>query len=263
MFVFNTIVIATHRRSGNQWAIDALRNNSPDISDSFMSLEQIEASHDAGIPLGKFRRQLLNLEGRVLINVHDLPGGDYWTGLDERLFARTILHNSPTIYVHRDGRDVMVSLYYYMRSISETVRNQSFSRFLRGESALAGVSSGMSRPGYWAHHVRSWLKKDNLLAISYDDLEQNYEAAVRKMGDFLAVELTARLEPLTSPGPREDAPPLANMLNRFGIRRRPATQQDGPRLGRSGDWRSLFDRRDLDFFEREAGDSMRQLGYSS
>ena len=126
MFVFNTVVVAAHRRSGMRHVIDALRHNSPDICDSFMALEQTEASHGANIPLGQFRRQLLSLEGRVLISLNDLPDATYWRDLDERLFARTILRNSPAIFVHRDGRDVMVSLYYYMRSISETVRNQSF-----------------------------------------------------------------------------------------------------------------------------------------
>lgn len=260
MFVFNTVVIATHRRSGNQWAIDALRQNSPEINDSYMALEQIEASHDAAIPLGTFRRQLLNHEGKVLINVHDLPAANYWRGLDERLFVRTILRNSPTIYVHRDGRDVMVSLYYYMRSISETVRNQSFSRFLRGESVLEGVNTGMSRPGYWAHHVQSWLQKDKLLAISYDDLEENYEITVPKMADFLAVQLDHTLQPLTTPGPRDKAPVLESVMNRLGLRNR-VTQKGGPRLGLSGEWRNVFDRRDVEFFMQDAGDSMRRLGY--
>ena len=161
MFVFNTIVVATHRRSGTQWAIDALRHNSPDINDSYMTLEQIEPDHDANIPLAKFRRQLLNLNGRVLINVHDLPSGTFWQGMDERLFARTILNNSPTVFVHRDGRDVMVSLYYYMQSFSETVRNQSFSQFLRADAAGDRADTGVSRPGYWAFHSQSWLKKAN------------------------------------------------------------------------------------------------------
>lgn len=262
MSVFNAVVIATHRRSGNQWAIDALRRNSPDINDSYMGLEQIEADHDAAMPLGGFRRQLFSLEGKVLINVHDLPTAGYWTGLDERQFARAILRNSPTIYVHRDGRDVMVSLYYYMRSISETVRNQPFSRFLRGESALAGMNTGMSRPGYWAHHVQSWLQQDNLLAISYDDLEANYETALRRMADFLNVQLNPALQPLTRAGPQQKPPAFERLRNRLGIRRRGA-QTSGPRLGMSGEWRNVFDKRDEDFFMREAGDAMRQTGYLS
>ena len=78
MFFANTVVVASHRRSGMQWTIDALRNNSADINDSYMSLEQMEADHDGAIPLAKFRRQLLNMDGRVLINVHELPSAESW-----------------------------------------------------------------------------------------------------------------------------------------------------------------------------------------
>lgn len=262
MFFANTIVIASHRRSGMQWTIDALRNNSPDINDSYMSLEQIEADHDAAVPLSKFRRQLLNSDGRVLISMHDLPAADSWKGLDERLFVRAVLQHSPTIYVHRDGRDVMVSLYYYMQSFSETVRNQTFAQFLRSEAALDGEDSAYSRPGYWAYHVESWLQKDSLLAVSYGELETNYEATVRKLAAFLQVNLDDRLRPLTTPGPQNSEPMIDNVLGRLGVRRRRGAFPDQARLGKSGDWRKLFDRRDRDFFAREAGDALQRLGYA-
>ena len=252
MFVFNTVVIASHRRSGMRHVIDALRYNSPDICDSFMALEQTEASHGANIPLGQFRRQLLSLEGRVLISVNDLPDATYWRDLDERLFARTILRNSPAIFAHRDGRDVMVSLYYYMRSISETVRNQSFSQFLRGDPTLHGEETGLSRPGYWAHHARSWLGRGNRLVVSYADLETRYDETVRKMTDFLGVRANERLREINMPAPAE----RKGVLGRLGVR-----APGAPRVGRSGDWRSHFDKRDLAFFTKEAGDMMRRLGY--
>lgn len=261
MFFANTIVIASHRRSGMQWTIDALRNNSPDINDSYMSLEQMEADHDAAIPLARFRRQLFNMEGRVLINVHDLPSANSWKGLDERQFARTVLQHSPTIYAHRDGRDVMVSLYYYMQSFSETARNQSFAKFLRGDTALAGEASAFSRPGYWAFHVQSWLKKDNLLALSYTELETNYETTLRKLAAFLQVSLNDSLRPLSLPGPKDDEAILDSVLGRLGLRRRRDGYPDQARIGKSGDWRKLFDRRDREFFMKEAGETMRQLGY--
>ncbi|MDE2749054.1 MAG: sulfotransferase domain-containing protein [Chloroflexota bacterium] len=262
MFFANTVVIATHRRSGMRWTIDALRKNSPDINDSYMSLEQMEADHDGAIPLAAFRRQLLNMEGRVLINVHDLPSAEAWQGLDERLFARTVLRNSPTIYVHRDGRDVMVSMYYYMQSFSETVRNQSFARFLRGEAAPDGDGAALSRPGYWALHVESWLQTANMLALSYDDLEADYEATVRRMAAFLDVRLNDRLRPLTMPGPQDTEPMLDSMLGRLGVRRRRGSPPDQARVGKSGDWRKLFDKRDREFFMKEAGATMRRLGYA-
>ncbi|MCY4061342.1 MAG: sulfotransferase domain-containing protein [Chloroflexi bacterium] len=263
MFFANTIVIASHRRSGMQWTIDALRNNSPDINDSYMSLEQMEADHDAAVPLSKFRRQLLNMDGRVLISVHDLPAADSWQGLDQRLFVRAVLQHSPTIYVHRDGRDVMVSLYYYMQSFSETVRYQTFAQFLRSEVALNGEESALSRPGYWAHHVLSWLQKDSLLALSYSELETDFESTLRKLAAFLQVSLNDGLRPLTTPGPKNSEPILDNVLGRLGVTRRRGAAPDQARLGKSGDWRKLFDKRDRDFFAREAGEAMQQLGYAN
>ncbi len=261
MFIFNTVVVATHRRSGTHWALDALRHNSPDINDSVMALEQIEASHVAHIPLGKFRRQLLNLDGKVLLNVHDLPAGDYWQGRNERQFARTLLRHSPTIYVHRDGRDVLVSLYYYMQSFSETVRNQSFAQFLRADAAVDGGEAGMSRPGYWAHHAQAWLHKNNMLPVPYHHLERQYERTVRRMASFLGVTLRQDLQPLRLPGPPPSERPWRALLGRAGRRRRGA-KPAAPRVGRSGDWRHHFDKRDIDFFMREAGEMMRELGYA-
>lgn len=261
MFVFNTVVIATHRRSGAQWAIDALRNNSPEISDAYMTLEQIEGGQDAVVPLAEFRRQLLNLDGKALINVHHLPAVEAWSGRDEWQFARTILKNSPTIYVHRDGRDVMVSLYYYMQSFSETVRNQSFATFLRGESSMAGADGGFSRPGFWARHARSWLDKENLLAVPYSDIETRYEATVRRMADFLKVAVYPNLQPVSALGRHDGDGVIDNMLGRLGVPRRRGTGPHRQRIGKSGDWRRVFDRRDRDFFMKEAGDMMRHLGY--
>ncbi len=261
MFFANTIVVAGHRRSGMQWAIDALRYNSPDINDAYMSLEQMDAEHDAAIPLARFRRQLFNMEGRVLINVHDLPAADSWAGLDERQFARTVLQHSPAIYLHRDGRDVMVSLYYYMQSFSETARNQSFAEFLRGESAPAGDAPALSRPGYWARHVQSWLKKDSLLPIAYDSLEAEYEATLRKMAAFLGVDLRPSFRPLMRPGPPESEATLGAVLGRLRARPWRGATADQARMGKSGGWRKHFNRRDREFFMREAGDAMKRLGY--
>ena len=87
------------------------------------------------------------LDGRVLVKVHDLPVATFWKLEEERAFARSVLRESPAIYVHRDGRDVMASLYYYMQSFDEDVKKQSFSEFLRSESKLDGIDTGMSRPG--------------------------------------------------------------------------------------------------------------------
>ena len=139
-----------------------------------MTLERVSSDHETPTPLPEFRRQLKVLDGRVLVKVHDLPVATFWKREEERAFARSVLRESPAIYVHRDGRDVMVSLYYYMQSFDEDVKKQSFSEFLRSESKLDGVDTGMSRPAYWAHHARTWLQQPNLLPLSYAALENDY-----------------------------------------------------------------------------------------
>lgn len=262
MTVAKTIVIATHRRSGTHWTIDALRNNSPEICDGFLTLERIEASHDAPIPLDNFRMQLQRLDGRVLVKVHDLPAATYWKGEAERKFVRSVLDSSPIIYVHRDGRDVMVSLYYYMQSFSEAVKGQSFSTFLRGEASLDGVATGLSRPAYWAHHVRAWLAQPNLLAVSYGALESDYETALRGMAAFLAVKLNRSLRPIQLPGTQRKPVLLERIRWKLGIRQKKLSSAVQPRRGKSGDWQLHFSEHDLAFFMSEAGEMMRRLGYS-
>ncbi len=262
MFFANTIVVAAHRRSGMQWTIDALRKNSPRINDTFMDLEQLRSAHDAGVTLARFRRQLLGLEGRALVNLRALPAADGWKGLDERLFAGAILRNSPKIYSHRDGRDVVLALYYYMGSFSETVRKQSFSKFLHGEAVLDGEGSGLSVPGFWARHAETWLDQPNLLAIAYRELESDYAATVQKMAAFLDLELRPNLIPLETPGPARRPGRFDAILRGVGNLARRSSAAEQARMGLSGIWRRHYDKRDREFFMREAGVMLRELGYS-
>ena len=256
-----TIVIATHRRSGTHWTIDALRNNSPDVSDTFMTLERASSDHDTPTPLPAFQKQVESLEGRVLVKVHDLPVATFWKREEERAFAQSVLRESPAIYVHRDGRDVMASLYYYMQSFDEDVKKQSFSEFLRSESTLDGVDTGMSRPAYWAHHARTWLQQPNLLPVSYAALENDYVNSVRQIAGFLGIRVQRSIRAIDLPG-RSGKPSLVGRaLWKLGIRQKRLSSAVQPRRGRSGDWRNQFGDDDLDFFMGEAGEQMRQLGY--
>lgn len=256
-----TIVIATHRRSGTHWTIDALRNNSPDINPKFMTLEQTEPSHHQPIPLDEFQAELESLSGRVILKVHDLPTASYWQGVQEREFALTMMQNSPTIYVHRDGRDVMVSLYHYMKSFREDFADLSFSDFIRMDNELDGEPV-MSRPAYWAHHVETWLKHPNLISVAYESLETDFEATVQKMGNFLNINLNNTLQTVDLHRGKQTQPITTRLLKKIGLRRGKISTAVAPRKGKSGDWRNHFSEDDLEFFITQAGDLMRQLGYT-
>lgn len=255
-----TIVIATHRRSGTHWTIDALRNNSSDINNKFLTLEQTEPSHHQPIPLDNFQTELESLSGRVLLKVHDLPSALYWKTMHEREFALAMIQGSPTIYVHRDGRDVMVSLYHYMKSFREDFADLSFSDFLRMDNELDGKPT-MSRPAYWAHHVETWLKHPKTISVAYESLENDYETTVQRLADFLKIQLNNDLQTVDIHQPNQNQPLANRILNKIGLKRRKVSTAVSPRKGKSGDWRNHFSNDDLVYFMSEVGDVMWQLGY--
>jgi len=260
MIASKTIVIATHRRSGTHWTIDALRNNSPDINPKFLTLEQTEPSHHQPIPLDEFQNTLESLSGHVLIKVHDLPTGMFWQSEREQHHALAIMQNSPVIYVHRDGRDVMVSLYHYIKSFRADFADLSFSDFIRMDNELDGKPI-MSRPAYWAYHVNTWLKHPNTLAIAYEALETDYNATVKKMADFLNISLSNTLQTVDLHPSKKNKPLATRILKKIGLQREKISTAVAPRKGKSGDWQNHFTDSDLDFFMGEAGEIMNQLGY--
>ena len=260
MTLSKTIVIATHRRSGTHWTIDALRNNSPDINNKFLTLEQIDPSHAFHIPLDDFQTELDTLEGHALIKTHDLPSATSFDSTPEREFTQELMQNSPVIYVHRDGRDVMVSLYYYMKSFSESVAEISFSEFLRMDTELTDGKS-ISRPAYWAHHIQTWLNHPNSIAISYKSLESEYENTLRDMAQFLDIQLFDKLSTIDVHQNQKNKNIGTRVLKKLGLERGKTSSAVSPRKGKSGDWRNHFSEDDLAFFLGEAGEVMRQLVY--
>ncbi len=254
-----TIVVATHRRSGTHWTIDALRNNSPDISPQFLTLEQTALDHHQPMTLDDFQRNLFLLNGHVLIKVHDLPSATFWRDYDRREFAKRILRDSPTVYVHRDGRDVMVSLYHYVQSFNEQVANMSFPEFLRMPNELDGKTT-LSRPAFWAHHIQIWTAQPNLIPVSYQSLETDYEQTVKDIAAFLGVKLNPSIQPINIR--KNKKPSLTQRIQyRLGLNRQKVSSAVQPRKGKSGDWQNYFSEDDLQFFMDEAGEVTRELGY--
>uniref|UniRef100_A0AAV2MBS3 Sulfotransferase n=1 Tax=Knipowitschia caucasica TaxID=637954 RepID=A0AAV2MBS3_KNICA len=91
------------------------------------------------------------------------------------------------IYVARNPKDVLVSFYHFhkLAMMLETPRSfgDFFDKFLKGE--VMG--------GSWFEHVKSWFShKDdlNMLFIMYEEMVQDLTAAVRRIAEFLDIELT-------------------------------------------------------------------------
>jgi hypothetical protein len=90
------------------------------------------------------------------------------------------------IYIARNGKDVLVSCFYFFRAHSpfKGTFDQFFKNFMVGN-----VQSGS-----WFRHVAEWsahAADRNVLFIRYEDLVNHFERTVRRIAAFLDIPLSA------------------------------------------------------------------------
>lgn len=178
-----------------------------------------------------------------------------------------------SIYVVRDGRDVLVSRYFYeVRAVTQArnprgaqLRRARFDRLYGpgadlsdvGANLPAFIEAEMTSPQLtgvnWAEHVRRWLAapSDRVAMVRYEHLRTD---AADALGDAFA-KLTGR------PVDREYLT-LAQERFEFARQRDRAGGDPGYlRRGVAGDWRAHFSDAARAAFDRHAGDMLRRLGY--
>lgn len=162
-------------------------------------------------------------------------------------------HYPRCIYICRDGRDVMVSYYHYLKGFGRDVKD--FSYFLREYSKW---------PGSWVDHVEAALNTrkdapDNILIVRFEDLKEDAVRELRRMAEFAGIKVSNQdliravehcqlsnlraLEERKTPTSREDA------TNEFF------------RSGKTKQWESVFTEEDLEFFYEDAGNVLSKLSY--
>ena len=84
------------------------------------------------------------------------------------------------IYIIRDGRDVLVSYYFYLKKTKSVSENTSFTSFLRHYSQVKLPY------GKWGDHVYSWLtnSKHDMKVIFYEDLLRDAFEEAKKVITF-------------------------------------------------------------------------------
>ena len=254
------VVIASHRRAGTHLTIDSFRTNGTDVNRRFLNLDRIEPTHPTHIPIEDFDRTLHSGKGTVLVKTHALPGPEAWQDPAARDYAGQLLATSPIVYVHRDGRDVLVSLYHYVGSYSAAARDQSFAAFIR--SAHPGKDiRGLSRAAYWQHHVLTWLDHQPTVLSAFEALRAD-PGSLAEIAPRVGVQPRATIREVTLERRGGRRGRIGRLLARVGLGARPPSSAILPRAGRSGGWRAAFDEADLEWFDAEAGEAMRRLGYA-
>jgi hypothetical protein len=84
------------------------------------------------------------------------------------------------IYIFRDGRDVMVSLFHYLKAIGTYTEYSEL------------VTTGKNLfPCRWHEHIESWLSNPygaEMVTISYENLQRNTVGELQKICEFAGLE---------------------------------------------------------------------------
>jgi len=259
------IVVASHARSGTHLCIDTLRIN---FKPCWMKKSWFEPANGlylgldgsalADQPLDIHRiSRILRRASRPIVKTHVLS--DLHHGGVERSpwrinpqFADWLNERSSFVYIYRDGRDVLRSLYHYMQVKAPEAR-VPFSQFIRQRV------NGLSRVAAWAQHVRSWRDRAGVFHVKMEELvNQPFETLHR-----LAADLDLPPVPDEPQIPRRcDADFLSRAWRRLVPT--PSSTAIVPRheVAECSTSRQAFAQEaDRRFFHAEAGDLLIELGY--
>jgi hypothetical protein len=181
------ILVASHRRSGTHLTLDLLRRNFPACRPRMLPLEN---PHFSYLNLDRFEPattlpcterealRILSKSARPLLKTHAEPG--FADGAPEHdAFVRALAAKSKTIYVHRDGKKVMCSMWTWRRVFDERAR-VPFAEFIRQTD-----DRGRSRVRVWADHVRAWRETPGVLMVEFDRIVRDAPALLIDLGAFI------------------------------------------------------------------------------
>ena len=175
----------------------------------------------------------LGLPDACVIKSHELPD--------------STLVNFPARVVHlvRDGRDVVVSKYFYERDFC--VLNGIYEKFDEDfDEYVPRVAAE------WSRYVMTWLK-EGVPVVSYEQFIASPSDAARRLLASIGVqasdnEIRAAVE--------------ANTKERLQASLSAAFAHNSfVRAGVAGDWRNHFGEHNVSAFTRAAGEAMERLGY--
>lgn len=207
------VLIASHRRSGTHLTLDLLRRNFPACRPAMLPLENPHHSYlnidrfETGHAVPVTQREALRLLGkaaRPLVKTHSEPGLEA-VPIDAEPFISDLAGRARTLYVHRDGKKVMCSMWTW-RKVFDPEARVPFSEFIRQPDGQA-----RSRVRVWGEHVSSWLAVPDVLAFDFDRIVRDTASLLTEIGAFIG-ETPAIADP---PLPRSNRTRWQSYLSRL------------------------------------------------
>ncbi len=175
---------------------------------------------------GEGNNELSDIVGHI-----ELSNNEHFS-LDELQLIKTHLSppdmTSKTIYIVRDGRAAIVSMWHYYN------KEAPLDVFVKGDQL---------RFPTWSNHILSWdpFNRPNTLFLKYEDLLTKFEDSLKRISIFL------------------DAPIVSYDLPA----RQSIAQKDGRWVRKKSNWKKELKGKNLKQFNRNNSLMLRKLGYIS
>ena len=174
-------------------------------------------------------------------------------------------HWKRVIYVVRDPRDVVVSLFHFQRKRRIIEDDYSLDRFV--SRFIAGEAVRPPRLGSWSENVASWLamrqNDPNFLFLRYEDMLRETGPALAKIASFLGIDATP--ERIARAVERSSAEEMRSLEKVQGKQWHQSkdTRHDIPfvRSARSGGWKDVLSRNAVAEIQSAWGPLIDRLGY--
>lgn len=165
------ILVASHRRSGTHLTIDTVSNNTSYDFD-IHNFDKVRN----GIGLEEYGTRNMILKSHM--------NGDAFVK-HKKEFQN---ENIRILYAYRDGRGVMQSLYNYENKDSD------FGSFINEPNFYDTdeYDGELNRLEYWAFHVKSWLSKDYVIPVKFEELRSSYEQTIALVFEKMDIELRSK-----------------------------------------------------------------------
>ena len=167
----------------------------------------------------------------------------------------------PLIYLVRDGRDVIVSYFYYLKkffpdAFLRTVNRSGWRQILRLFSQQNDFRTFMKRfTREWVSHVDYWLNRNPDVLVRYEDLKSDPLATLRTVFTALQIEVPDQII--------QEAVEIFSFRKMSGRKEEEENKSSFYRKGIIGDWRNHFSPDDKDYFSKKAFIVMSRLGYTT
>lgn len=187
----NTILVSSHRRSGTHFLIDSLRKHIEDAE--FPSHRHLPVDFNLGSLFSKDEKvydaftKLISVSTPVIIKSHLLPEECHLQSPKDKYeeLIKEIFVKSKKLYISRDGKEVLISLYKFLSP------SCTFSEFIRenNDHVVREVRSNLdfdaNRVSYWSYHTSQWQQEQAVKQLSFSELKNDFQAAMREILQFL------------------------------------------------------------------------------